>query len=52
MLMNPTGMKEILRRQNLLAISLPSSSALLLNVSVGNSQRALVDESGMIRIRW
>jgi hypothetical protein len=40
-------MKEILHRQNSLAISLTSFS-LLSSVSTGNFQRALVDESEMI----
>jgi hypothetical protein len=49
MLNDPTGMKEILRRQNsrtFLAKFLPAS---LLGVSVGICKGALVDESGMIR---
>jgi hypothetical protein len=41
-------MKEILRKQNIAAIS-PNYPASLLDVSAGNCQRALVDESGIIR---
>jgi hypothetical protein len=42
-------MKEILRRQNLIIIIRQVYPALLLDVSAGNSQRVVVDESGMIR---
>jgi hypothetical protein len=45
----PTSMKEILRRQNLSAISSPSFPASLLDVSAGNFQRALVNKLGTIR---
>jgi hypothetical protein len=41
-------MKEIPFRQNSSEISQKVSPALLLYVSAGNSQRALVDESGYI----
>jgi hypothetical protein len=41
-------MKEILHRQNLSVISLPSFSRFANNVSAGNHQRVLVDESGII----
>jgi hypothetical protein len=41
-------MKEICSRQNSAAVYY-QASALLLDVSAGNCQRALVDESGMIR---
>jgi hypothetical protein len=44
----PTSMEEILRWQNLAAISLPSFPASLLDV-VGNFQRALVNKLGTIR---
>jgi hypothetical protein len=47
MLKIPTGMKEILRRQISRPFS-PSSPALLLDVSTGNCQRALVNESGIV----
>jgi hypothetical protein len=46
---NPASMKEILRRQytrTFVAKFLPAS---LLDVSADNCQRALVDESGMIK---
>jgi hypothetical protein len=49
MLKNPTSMNEMLCRQNSMTISLLSSPSLLLDVSAGNCQRALVVESGMIR---
>jgi hypothetical protein len=45
----PTSMKEILHRQNSVAISHQVSPALLLGTSTGNCQRALVDKSGTIR---
>jgi hypothetical protein len=48
MIKNPASMKEILRSQNSSAISRQVSSASLLNISGGNYQRALVDDSGMI----
>jgi hypothetical protein len=41
-------MKETLRRQNVVVISRQVSPASLLDVSAGNCQRTLVDESGMI----
>jgi hypothetical protein len=46
---NPTSMKEIFRRQNLIAISRQVSPASLLDISAGNFQRALMNESGSIR---
>jgi hypothetical protein len=46
---NSTGVKEVPRRQNSVAIFRHISSASLLDVSDGNCQRALVDESGLIR---
>jgi hypothetical protein len=49
MLKNLTSMKEILRRQNSAAISCQVSPASLLDVSADNLQRALVEESGMIK---
>jgi tRNA A37 threonylcarbamoyltransferase TsaD len=49
MLKNPTSMKEILCKQNLATISSHIYPASLLDVSGGNCQRALVDESGMVR---
>jgi hypothetical protein len=45
----PYEYEEILHRQNSVAISREVSLALLLDVSACNCQRALVDESGMIR---
>jgi hypothetical protein len=42
-------MKEILRRQSSAAISRQASSDSLLDVSAGNSRRALVDVSEMIK---
>jgi hypothetical protein len=42
-------MKEILRKQNLGTISRQVSPASLPDVFTGNCQRALVDESGMIK---
>jgi hypothetical protein len=42
-------MKEILHRQNLKAISRHVSSASLQGASAGYCQKALADESGMIR---
>jgi hypothetical protein len=49
MLKNPMSMKEILHRQNSVLISRQVSLASLLDVSASNCQRALVDESGVIR---
>jgi hypothetical protein len=49
MLTNPTDIKEIIIKQNLLAISGQVSPALLIGVSAGNCQRFLVDESSIIR---
>jgi len=43
LLKNPTSVKEILRRQNLTAISRQVSPAVLLDVCAGNCQRALVE---------
>jgi hypothetical protein len=48
MLKNPMGMKGILHRQNSMAISHQVSHALLLDVSAGNCQTALVNASEMI----
>jgi hypothetical protein len=42
-------MKEVVCNQKLAAISHQVSPASLLDVSAGNCQRALVDESGTIR---
>jgi hypothetical protein len=42
-------MKVILHRQNSMAISHQVSPTLLLDVCAGNCQRALVDESEIIR---
>jgi hypothetical protein len=49
MLKNPTSMKDRLHRQNSAAVCCQLSSALLLDVSAGNCQRAVVDESKIIR---
>jgi hypothetical protein len=49
MLKNPTSMKKTLHRQNSAIISSQVSPASLLGVSTGNSQRAVVDKSGIIR---
>jgi hypothetical protein len=49
MLKSRTGVKEILRKQNLTAISRQVSYISLLDVSAGNSKIALVDGSAMIR---
>jgi Ni,Fe-hydrogenase III small subunit len=49
MLKNSMSTKKILRRQNHLAIYHQVSPASLINVSLCNCQRALVDESEMIR---
>jgi predicted transcriptional regulator len=49
MLNNAANMNEILRRQNSTTISRQAFPASLLYVSAGNCQRALVDESVMIR---
>jgi hypothetical protein len=48
MLKNPTSMKEILCRQDSAVIACQVSPALQLNVSPGNCQIVLVDESGTI----
>jgi hypothetical protein len=42
-------MKEILFRQNSTGICCQVSPALLPDISAGNCQRALMDESGIIR---
>jgi hypothetical protein len=42
-------MKEIFYRQISVSISLQVSPALLLHISDGNWQRALLDKSGMLR---
>jgi hypothetical protein len=49
MLKNPTGMKGTLGSQNSTAVSCQVSLSLLLHVSTENYQRALVDESDVIR---
>jgi hypothetical protein len=49
MLKNPISMKEILRRAKLNGHFFAKVLLLLLDVSAGYCQRALVDESGMIR---
>jgi hypothetical protein len=49
MLKIPISMKEIFCRQNLATISLQVPSASLLDDSVGNCHRDVVDESGIIR---
>jgi hypothetical protein len=49
MLKNPVSMKEILHRHNTTTIFHQVSPALLLDISAGNCQRALVDVSGMVR---
>jgi hypothetical protein len=49
MLKNAMSMKVILHRQNSLAVFCQVSPASVLDVSAGNCQRGLVDESGMIR---
>jgi hypothetical protein len=49
MLKNPTSMKDRLHRQNSAAVCCQLSSVLLLDVSAGNCQRAVVDESKIIR---
>jgi hypothetical protein len=49
MLKNPASMKEILRRQNSLAISLPSFSCFATRCFAGNYRRALVEKSEMVR---
>jgi hypothetical protein len=46
---NPTSMKEILHRQNATTISRQVSPACVVDVSDDNFQRAVVDESGIIR---
>jgi hypothetical protein len=46
---NHMNVKEIVGRQNSSAIFHQVSLALLLDISAGNCQRALVDKSGMIR---
>jgi hypothetical protein len=51
MLKNPTNTKMILRRQNSVTISSQVSPPSLLDVSAGNCQTAVVDESGIIRIQ-
>jgi hypothetical protein len=48
MLKIPARIKETLRRKNSVAISHQVSPDWLLDVSAGNCQIALVDESGMI----
>jgi hypothetical protein len=51
MLKNAYSMKEILRRQNSSAISHHVLPASLIDVSFSNFQRAVVDESGIIRTK-
>jgi hypothetical protein len=49
MIKNPMSVKEILHKNNSPAMFSPVSPAPILDVSAGNSQRVLVDKSGMIR---
>jgi hypothetical protein len=49
MLKNPTGMKRNTSKAKFMAISHQVSTALLPDVSAGYCQRALVNESGIVR---